>query len=94
MHPIIKTKDKTFNSFRSLGRAVRSGANVTTRPSEGTYSFTTNTGKKGTVEVKVVSSYATKTKKHQTGKKRAGGGRIANGNSGMNVKLTIKYENI
>lgn len=93
MHPIIKTKDRTYNSFKELKRNARLGI-VGPRVIEGTYPFTTNTGLSGKVQVIQGSSYSTKTKKRQADgkRKRCGGGRIASGSTGFNVKLVITYE--
>ena len=91
MHPIIRIKDQTFNSFKSLKRNARlpiRGNRVT----DGIYPFVTNTGLSGKVQVISSGSYNTKTKKRQAGKRRAGGGRIASGQTGFNVKLVIVYE--
>lgn len=92
MHPIIKTKDRVYNSFKALKRNARLGINGP-RVTEGTYSFVTNTGKTGKVQVIQGSTYTTKSKSRKTNgrKRRSGGGRIANGSTGFNIKLVITY---
>lgn len=89
----IKTKDKTYSSFKSLKRNARLGI-LGPRVIEGTYPFETNTGQKGKVQVIQGSSYSTKVKRRAADgkRKRCGGGRIASGSTGFNIKLVIAYE--